>query len=132
MWKWSGLALTATAVLLSSVVDADARRKRGRLGHGVHSSQSSDGQVLGRDELSRCLRIQSTIDEMTERLARNEMAIASQRSSLDRTDFAAVARFNEAVEHYNLTTEVLDDHIDNFNALCADKQYYEDAVPHTK
>lgn len=126
MWKWGGIALATTAVLISCIDDAEARRRRGRMGHGVHSGQRVDGPVLDRDELSRCIRIQSTIDEMTEKLSADERMISSLRRSLDRTDPIAVADFNDAIRHYNLTVEVIDDHIDNFNALCADKAYYAD------
>jgi len=144
-----GLMASATSL------DALARRGRrvSFSGRGLPNGARASGPVLSREELRQCVvqektinaqssdvdRMQSDLDAKKRELQALERRIAAAEPLVDTTSQASVDEFNALVdEHSRLVARYnaglppandavarLNASIDRFNALCANRPYYE-------
>jgi hypothetical protein len=85
--------------------DAEARR-RIRLGRGISPGQTTSGPMLTREELRRCIRLQDSINSLS-----------------DRIDDMATSQPWNVSEHDDMVREV-NAEVQSFNSDCAGKAYY--------
>lgn len=94
-------------------------------GRGLSRSSTSTN-TLSRADLKQCLIDERAINAATAQLEHDDLVITGLRVIVDRRSAKSIARFNEEVDRYNASRELLNGLMSRFNAKCAQRSYYHD------
>lgn len=117
-------SLVAGCLGISMPVEARGRRVRFG-GRGIRGRGHYSQNVLTQDQLKTCLTKERHTNTLSAEVDQDAADLNEQERRVDLYSQSSVDAFNRRVHNYNAKVQQLQSAVNEFNALCADKGYYE-------